>query len=104
MMQASVMRVMWRTDARQREQAVRSGSTGKPCPFLSSQPMTRAAKASPVDTPTPFSRANESQNRLQNAMCLCSKPTSTDTRDRERQRLFMKVMMKMTMKSSYQVG
>lgn len=77
-MHASMMRVMCRTDARQREQAVRRGRIGKPLPFLSSQVMTRAASASPVETPTPFSRARASLNRPQNAMCLCSKPVSAE--------------------------
>ncbi len=74
------MRVMCRTDARQREQAVRRGRIGKPLPFLSSQVMTWAASDSPVETPTPFSKARASLNRLQNAMCLCSKPVSAEER------------------------
>lgn len=81
-MHASMIRVMCRTDARQREQAVRSGRIGKPLPFLSSQVMTWAASASPVETPTPFSKARASLNRLQKAMCLCSRPVSAGKKRR----------------------
>lgn len=75
-MHASMMRVICRTEARQREQAVRRGKIGKPLPFLSSQVITRAASASPVETPTPFNKASVSLNRPQNAMCLSSSPAS----------------------------
>ena len=77
-MHASMMRVMCRTEARQREQAVRRGRIGKPLPFLSSQVTTRATSTSPVETPTPFNKARVSLNRLQNAMCLCSNPVSVE--------------------------
>lgn len=87
-MHASMMRVMCRTDARQREQAVSRGRIGKPLPFLSSQVMTWAASASPVDTPTPFSNARVSLNRPQNAMCLCSRPVSVEDKRRKRLKEF----------------
>lgn len=74
------MRVICRTEARQREQAVRRGRIGKPLPFRSSQVITRAASASPEETPTPFNKAKASLNRLQNAMCLCSSPVSVEAK------------------------
>lgn len=75
-MHASMMRVIWRTEARQQEQAVSRGRMGNPLPFRSSHVITRATSASPVETPTPFNKARVSLNRPQNAMCLCSNPVS----------------------------